>query len=548
MKPIKCFIRFIGAHCLTIVCLTISVWLLYPPKSFAVEVIKNQGASMAPSPEALSNTPDIIVNTTSDVIDFSGNQQVADLPGIDGLVSLREAIKAANATPGPQVIGFNIPIDDPGFGENVFTIKVKTNFPLDPLMDNGTTIDGSTQTSFTGDSNPDGPEIVINGEVDAGGGLEINSAYNVISDLVINGFLKSPHGVGIKSAGAHNNLVTRCYIGLNATGEAAVPNDGEGVSLESAAENNIIINNVISGNIGDGIAFYEFLGLSTQNNVIQGNYIGTDPTGTIIIGNGRFGIGINLNEFSGFIDRNIIGGAEIGDGNIIMGNKCGISITTKDVDGNIIKGNIISKNQGAGIVLGGVNVKNQTIIGGLTLGSENMITENGGAGIEISSNGNQILGNIISHNQGQGIHIEGWENRISRNSIFSNGELGIDLGGDWVSPNDLGDKDIGPNDLMNFPEIKSAVTTLDVLIVKGTIDTKKAKEVTIEIFANANPDPGKDPSGFGEGATYLGSIKPTADGKFKAILPYVPLGTWITTTATDANGSTSEFSRAVEVQ
>jgi parallel beta-helix repeat protein len=546
MKSIKCFVRFIGGHCLILICLTLSVLFLFPPNGFAVEVIRNQGASKAPSPASLSNTPDIIVNTTSDVIDY-GDGGVENLPGTDGLVSLRKAIRAANAMPGPQVIAFNIPITDPGFDGEVFTIKVNTNRPLDPLMDDGTTIDGSTQTSYTSDTNPDGPEIVISGDVDAGGGLEINSAYNVISDLVINGFLRSPHGVGIKGAGAHNNLVTRCYIGLSATGEDAVPNDGAGISLQSGAENNRIINNVISGNNGDGISFYEFLGLSTQNNVIQGNYIGTDPTGTIMIGNERFGIMIHLMALPGFIDRNIIGGTEKGEGNIIIGNKAsGISINTIDVDGNIIQGNIISKNHGDGIALGGFNVLNHTIIGGLTSGAGNMITENG-AGITTQSNGNQILGNIISHNLQEGIYILGRGNRISRNSIFSNGELGIDLGGDGLTPNDPGDKDIGPNDLMNFPEINSAIAISDGLIVKGTIDTKKAKEVTIEIFANADPNPGKDPSGFGEGADFLGSVTPAADGKFKAVLPIVSLGTWITATATDANGSTSEFSKAVEV-
>jgi parallel beta-helix repeat protein len=417
MKSKKGFIRFIGALCFTLVCLTLSVWLLFAPNSFAVEVIGTKGAPKTPSPASLSSTPDIIVNTTSDVIDF-GDGRVEDLPGPDGLVSLREAIRAANATPGHQVIGFNIPTTEGAFDGMVFTIRVKTNYPLDPLWDDRTTIDGSTQTHFTGDTNPYGPEIVINGEMDAGGGLEISSAYNVISDLVINGFLGGPHGIGIKHTGANNNLITRCYVGTNSTGDYPVPNDGEGVSLGSAAENNMIINNVISGNTGDGIAFYEFQGLSTQNNVIQGNYIGTDRTGTNLIGNGRCGIGINLNEFPGLIDRNIIGGTEIGEGNIIMGNKCGISITTKDVDGNIIQGNIISKNHCVGIALGSFNALNHTIIGGLTSGSENMITENGCAGIEVSSNGNQIFGNIIANNQLQGIAVVGSKNRISQNSIF----------------------------------------------------------------------------------------------------------------------------------
>ena len=501
--------------------------------------INIQNASKTLLPASLSSAPDIIVNTTSDVIDF-GDGRVEDLPGPDGLVSLREAIRAANATPGPQVIGFNIPTTDEGFDGMVFTIKVKPFRPLDSLMDDGNTIDGSTQTSFTGDTNPYGPEIVINGDVDAGGGLTISSAYNVISDLVINGFLNSPHGVGIKHGEAyraHHNLVTRCYIGLNATGGSAIPNDGEGVSLGSAAENNMIINNVISGNKGDGISFYEFQGLSTQNNVIQGNYIGTDPTGTNLIGNGRCGIGINLKDFPGFIDRNIIGGTEIGEGNIIMGNNRGICITTTDVDGNIIQGNIISKN-GTGIQLGGpYAVLNHTII------TENMITENTYDGIAIQSSGNQVLGNVIAYNGDWGLFIFGLElkNRVSQNSIFSNGYLGIDLGGDGVTLNDPGDVDSGPNEFMNFPVLESAKATHGRLIVKGTIDTHNPKDVTIEFFANPVPVPGGDPSGHGEGAVFLGTDRPNPKGKFTATLPPVDPGTLITATATDAFGNTSEF-------
>ena len=46
----------------------------------------------------VAGPPDIIVTTTSDVADFGGGQQVGDLPGLDGLVSLREAILAARNT------------------------------------------------------------------------------------------------------------------------------------------------------------------------------------------------------------------------------------------------------------------------------------------------------------------------------------------------------------------------------------------------------------------------------------------------------------------
>ncbi len=71
----------------------------------------------------LTAKPDIIVNSTSDVMDFSYPQNVSDLPGPDGLVTLREALIAANCTSGAQLVAFNIPKNDGGFDGKVFTIN-----------------------------------------------------------------------------------------------------------------------------------------------------------------------------------------------------------------------------------------------------------------------------------------------------------------------------------------------------------------------------------------------------------------------------------------
>src|SRR5947208_7564171 len=72
-----------------------------------------------------------------------------------GTGSLRQAITDANAHAGPDTIVFNIPVNDPGFNGTVFTIKPLSALP--PLTDANTTIDGATQTAFTGDTNPSGP-------------------------------------------------------------------------------------------------------------------------------------------------------------------------------------------------------------------------------------------------------------------------------------------------------------------------------------------------------------------------------------------------------
>ena len=139
----------------------------------------------------------------------------------------------------------------------------------------------------------------------------------------------------------------------------------------------------------------------------------------------------------------------------------------------------------------------------------------------------------------------GTGNAILGNSIFSNLlGLGIDLGARGVTPNDAGDFDTGPNNLQNFPVLRSArlmVLKTKQLIVRGRIDTPNPRTVTIEFFSNPVPTPGGDPSGHGEGAVFLGRVTPNVLGRFTATLPPVLTGTVISATATDANGSTSEF-------
>jgi parallel beta-helix repeat protein len=449
---------------------------------------------------------DIVVNTTSDVEDFGGSQQIADLPGPDGVISLREAITAANNTPGPQVITFNIPKTDPQFDGKVFTIRPLSRFQN--LWDGGTTVDGNSQTVIE-DTNPLGPEIVIDGSQsrDPADGFEINSASNIIKGLVVNGF--GGAGISLKHPGADNNLIAGCYIGLNAAGDQAVPNLSPGIAIESGAENNIIggtdpkMRNVISGNRMEGIYFFSFMDVETDSNVIIGNYIGLNGQGTSTVPNNGGGIAIyaNLNSnHLGNLGNNIIGGSEAGAGNYICGNK----------------GDAVN--------------------------------------IDAGSDGNLVIGNFISEN-GRGVVLGGQQNTVSRNSIFSNGGesqipgegLGIDLNGDGVTLNDIGDVDSGPNGYMNFPSLLSACLNKSKLIVQGTIDTQNPESVIIEFFANPVPDPGIDPSGYGEGAIFLGAKRPNSIGKFTAVLPAVEPGTLISATATDGFGNTSEFALNIVV-
>jgi hypothetical protein len=79
--------------------------------------------------------------------------------------------------------------------------------------------------------------------------------------------------------------------------------------------------------------------------------------------------------------------------------------------------------------------------------------------------------------------------------------------------------------------------------VEGRITSADPQSITVELYASAAPDP----SGFGEGETFLGTATADAKGRFIATLPSGLAGQWLTATSTDAAGNTSEFSEAVQV-
>ncbi|MCL4709076.1 right-handed parallel beta-helix repeat-containing protein [bacterium] len=539
--------------------------------------IENQDFGKSPLPSILISPPDIVVTTASDVADFDGAQQVGDLPGPDGVVSLREAITAANNTSGPNVIGFNIPTSDAGFDGSVFTIQPHPD-QLPILGDDGTTIDGASQTAFTGNTNVAGPEIFLDGSLidpnTYSHGIGIGSAANHIHGLAIGGF---SIGVGIGGDRANNNVITGCFVGLAPDGVTAHPNRMWGISAANFLSGIRIggptpeERNVLSGNDGYGIFFANYL----QHGTIQNNYIGTDASGLIA-----------LRNWSGIIITDHCRDVLI-QGNVISGNLYkGIGLRLAHdirIEGNIIgldaQQNALAGNEQQGIAADGgqeVEVISQLAIGGAAVSQSNLIAGNPQAGIVIGAQltESQITGNTITRNGTSGIHIyasttantllisrnlihsnfgvgisilgPGSGYSISQNAIYANDWLGIDLAVDYccqdgVTPNDPGDDDTGPNNLINFPVLTSAKTTNGKLIVKGTIDTPNPRSVTIEFFANPVPIPGGDPSGYGEGAIYLGSARPNPQGKFTATLPPVAPGTLITATATDAEGNTSEF-------
>ncbi len=158
-----------------------------------------------------------------------------------------------------------------------------------------------------------------------------------------------------------------------------------------------------------------------------------------------------------------------------------------------------------------------------------------------------IENNVITGNAGNGVTVINTSYvTIRDNSIYANGLLGIDLDGDGVTPNDIGDSDEGANGLQNFPVLLRAIPDGAQTIVEGRFNSSALQDFEVEFYASA----ACNPSGFGEGQLLIGSASLATDedgnDRFSVTLP-VALGDgrFITALATDEYGNTSEFSQCI---
>lgn len=246
-------------------------------------------------------------------------------------------------------------------------------------------------------------------------------ARNVISGNTGSGITISNTGT-FNPAGSTSNIVRGNYIGTDVTGMVRLANNGSGVGIYAGSNGNVIggddaadgatdgvvnARNIISGNNGDGVNMGNFGGAATAN-VVAGNYIGTNKLGTAALSNNGQGIGIY-----GTVNI-VIGGTTAGAGNLISGNNnSGIVIgsaspgagqpqvgsTGAQVLGNFIgtnaTGTAMIRNTFSGVsVTGG---SSNIHIGGTIAGARNLISGNGGNGVDFggNSNGNFCEGNYV---------------------------------------------------------------------------------------------------------------------------------------------------------
>ena len=174
-----------------------------------------------------------------------------------------------------------------------------------------------------------------------------------------------------------------------------------------------------------------------------------------------------------------------------------------------------------------------------------VITNFAGNGVVIAeAGGNWIYHNEITGNGQNGVLVlSSTANRINNNEIYDNGLLGIDLDGDGPTLNDANDPDGGANNAQNFPQILRATPSDGGTFIEGSFNSTPDTEFLLEFFLNESCDA----TGFGEGRHRFGSaIVITDEGGNAELGAYIeqdlPLGSFITATATDENHNTSEFS------
>jgi uncharacterized delta-60 repeat protein/CSLREA domain-containing protein len=373
---------------------------------------------------------------------------------VDGQTSLREAIIAANANSGASRIIFNIPSALVG---GVHTITLTSALPD---ITRQVLIDATTEPDYTGR-----PMVALSG---GGTVADLLHLYPGSDGSVVRGLLLQNYvDAGINIAGSNGNVIAGNWIGLSAAGTAGAAG-GWGVTLWNANDNLIggstaADRNVIAGNSWTGVAINTDNGTSTGNRV-QGNYIGTNATGTAAIGNNYQGVWVNA-------AGNTIGGTEAGQGNVISGSYGGAGVElTVNAPGTLVAGNYIGlnaagtqalPNSGSGLIVLSAN----NVIGGTTAAARNVISGNGVFNIQVhgtGATGNVIIGNYIGTNAagtadvngtaaviGQsgigfgagaannrvGTNADGIDDALERNVISGNNWFGVEYNGVGTSGN-----------------------------------------------------------------------------------------------------------------
>lgn len=220
-------------------------------------------------------------------------------------------------------------------------------------------------------------------------------------------------GIDIVGAATDSNIVAGNFIGTDVSGTQALGISGNGVLLAAGAAFNWIgvsssadnirgdLGNLISGTLDAGVQVDD----NANENVVAGNKIGTDLTGTVALGNSRDGVSIYASS------DNTIGGVIPGSANVISGNGYfdgypeGSGVELQAASQNLVEGNLVGTDVAGTHAVGngenGVELDSgstDNTIGGTAQGASNLISANGKYGILLTgqgTSGNEIVGNTM---------------------------------------------------------------------------------------------------------------------------------------------------------
>lgn len=505
----------------------------------------------------------------------------ADTNDRDGVVTLREAILLATGElaaadldsgesnnvgtrPGPDTsdrITFEPSVFPEGEGG-----AISLTAPLPALSTGGDIVDGLQANVSIDGVNKSLECLVISSNDNVVKGLEIKNCLvgvmieagaqgNTIGGSatgegnVISG---NDEGILMGGAGADNNVVKGNLIGVDATGSGPW-NNRNGVHIHAEALANVIggtgpgDRNIISGNTGVGIT------LRGSANIVQGNYIGTDISGTVAIPNGMEGIWIAPTGVD-----NVVGGSSPEERNVISGNDLfGLNISGPGATGNKVQGNYIGVDASGSVALAnrhGLVISDgpqDNVIGGSGSGEGNVISANG-TGVLIrgdGTSGNTIIGNYIGSDAGgtealgnalgiwllKGAHhnVIGGTGSGEGNVITDSKLFGVQVEGSDTVGNTIRGNSIHANSKQGIENKDGGNGELEPPTITGVspLTGTACPNCTIDVYSDSG----------GEGKVYEGSTVANGDGAFT--FEGSPSGPNITATATDSDGSTSAFSQ-----
>jgi CSLREA domain-containing protein len=366
---------------------------------------------------------------------------------------------------------------------------------------------GTTSTGTAALPNNGGVRLGFGASGNTIGGSAVG-AGNLISGNSFNGIQVFSQSPDPPSSG---NIIQGNLIGTTSSGNAALGNGSDGVNIFDAPSTVIGgsaagARNVISGNGSDGI---DISGDEADNTVITGNTIGLGMDGLTDVGNGANGVLITNLTFTGFTDGTVIGGAAAGQGNVISGNGTdGARVNGQAIRGTIMEGNII------GLAADGATDKGNdddgidafptggtTTVGGTTSGSRNLISGNGGFGVDLRGSagtfvvqGNYIgmdaTGTVAVGNAGGGAQVQGFVSEVGGTTNVTvggsctgacnliSGNTGVGLAassGQTVRGNYIGTDVTGLLDRGNSGNGISSSTDSSVMTIGGT--TAEARNI-----------------------------------------------------------------------